>query len=140
MDSETALTAEAKYRELLERYPENVFVKDQLADILRSQGRDDEAGRILPFESGGLLKYHLGLLTHDERLREHPDDWVEYLNRGIWHHWHQSYQEALSDYDRAIRIAPTIAFACCSARACGQRALKRHSGMVRRRSKTPGQP
>jgi tetratricopeptide (TPR) repeat protein len=56
----------------------------------------------------------MGLLRHDENLREHPDDWAEYLNHGIWHHWHEAYREALSDYDRSIEIAPAIAYAFCS--------------------------
>jgi hypothetical protein len=43
MDSYPDLTTEAKCRELLDRYPDNLFVKDQLASLLRSQRRNDEA-------------------------------------------------------------------------------------------------
>ena len=83
MDSFPDLTTEAKCRELLDRYPDNLFVKYRLASILRSQGRNDEASELLPIEPP-YLKYDMGLLTHDERIRQRPEDSVEYLNRGIW--------------------------------------------------------
>ena len=50
----------------------------------------------------------------DERIRQCPDDPVAHLNRGIWHHWHGSYRKALSDYDRAIMLNPTIAYGFCA--------------------------
>ena len=48
MDSHPDLTTEANCRELLERYPDNLFVKNRLASLLRSQGRKDEASELLP--------------------------------------------------------------------------------------------
>jgi hypothetical protein len=50
MESFLDLTTEAKCRELLDRYPDNLFVKDRLASLLRSQGRNDEAPELLPVE------------------------------------------------------------------------------------------
>ena len=47
------LTTEAKCRELLDRYPDNIFVKFMLARPLRSQGRNDEATEVLPRPSQG---------------------------------------------------------------------------------------
>jgi tetratricopeptide (TPR) repeat protein len=104
------LTTEAKCRELMDRYPDNSFLKDHLASLLRSEGRNDEANEVLPGELFS-LKYDMGLLTYDEHIRQHRDDSVAYLNRGIWHDWHGSYRKALSDYDTSIMIEPTIAYA-----------------------------
>ena len=113
MDSYPDLTTEANCRELLDRYPDNLFVKDQLASIHRSQGRNDEASEVLPVEPP-YLKYDMGLLQHDERIRQDPEDSVEYLNRGIWHHWNGSFDKALTDFDTSILINPTIAYAFCA--------------------------
>jgi tetratricopeptide (TPR) repeat protein len=113
MESVPDLSTEAKCWELLDRYPDNLFVRDRLASILRSQGRNDEATKLLPVETP-YLKYDMGLLTDDERIRQHPDDSVAYLNRGIWHHWHGSFAKALSDFDTSIMIEPTIAYAFCA--------------------------
>ncbi len=112
MESFPDLTTEAKCRELLNRYPDNLFVKDRLASLLRSQGRIDEASELLPVEPP-YLKYDMGLLTHDERIRLHPQDAVAYLNRGIWHHWNGSFGKALPDFDTSILIESTIAYAFC---------------------------
>ena len=98
MDSFPDLTTEAKCRELMDRYPDNVFVKFRLASILRYQGRNEEAREVLPVEPGS-LKYDMGLLTYDERIRQHAQDSVAYLNRGIWHHRHGSFGKALSDFE-----------------------------------------
>jgi tetratricopeptide (TPR) repeat protein len=115
MESQPDLTTEAKWRELLERYPENVFLKYRLASLLESQGREEEASQILALhDPPQSLKYDMGLLVEDERIRQRPDDPVAHLNRGIWHRWHGSYSKALSDYDRSIRIDPTIAYAFCA--------------------------
>jgi tetratricopeptide (TPR) repeat protein len=113
MESFPDLTTEAKCRELLDRYPDNYFVKDQLASLLRSQGRNDEASELLP-TNPPYLKYYMGLLQHDERIRQDPEDSVEYLNRGIWHHWNGSFDKALTDFDTSILINPTIAYAFCA--------------------------
>ncbi len=113
MDSYPDLSTEAKCRELLDRYPDNLFVRDRLASILRSQGRNDEASELLPVEPP-YLKYDMGLLTHDERIRQNPKDTVAYLNRGIWHHWNGSFGKALTDFDTSISIDPTIAYAFCA--------------------------
>ena len=113
MESFPDLTTEAKCRELLERYPDNLFVKDTLASLLRSQGRNDEASELLPVEPP-YLKYDIGLLTYDERIRQHPQDSVAYLNRGIWHHWNGSFDKALPDFDTSIEIEATIAYAFCA--------------------------
>jgi tetratricopeptide (TPR) repeat protein len=116
MDSYPDLTTEGKCRELLERYPENAFVKYRLALLLRSQGREKETCEVLPIGPTHGLKYDMGLLNYDERIRQRLADWVAYLNRGIWHHWHGSYRKALSDFDKAIMINPTVAYAfCCRA-------------------------
>jgi tetratricopeptide (TPR) repeat protein len=56
----------------------------------------------------------MGLLQHDERIRQDPEDSVEYLNRGIWHHWNESFDKALTDFDTSILINPTIAYAFCA--------------------------
>ncbi len=113
MDSFPDLTTEAKCRELLDRYPDNLYVKHRLASLLRSQGRNDEASELLPVEPP-FLKYDQGLLTYDERIRQHPEDSVGYLNRGIWHHRYGSFGKALSDLDASILIDPTIAYAFCA--------------------------
>jgi tetratricopeptide (TPR) repeat protein len=78
-----------------------------------SQGRNDEASEVLPVEPS-YLKYDMGLLQHDERIRQDPEDSVEYLNRGIWHHWNESFDKALTDFDTSILINPTIAYAFCA--------------------------
>jgi tetratricopeptide (TPR) repeat protein len=53
-------------------------------------------------------------LKHDEHIRQHPEDSIAYLNRGIWHHWHGSFEKALTDFDTSIMIEPTIAYAFCA--------------------------
>ena len=108
------LSTEAKCRELLARYPENVFVKHRLVTLLHSQGREEEARQLRLRESSRPLKYDMSLLNYDERIRQRPDEPVTHLNRGIWHHKFGSYREALSDLDRAIMLDPTIAYAFCS--------------------------
>jgi tetratricopeptide (TPR) repeat protein len=113
MESSPDLSTEAKCRELLDRYPDNLFVKDRLASILRSQGRNDEATELLPGEPSD-SKYYFGLLRYDERILQHPEDSVAYLNRGIWHHWNRSFDKALMDFDTSILINPTIAYAFCA--------------------------
>jgi hypothetical protein len=113
MESCPDLSTEAKCRELLDRYSDNLFVKDRLPSILRSQGRNDEANEILAVEPP-YLKYDEQLLTDDERIRQNPQDTVSYLNRGIWHHWHGSFAKALADFDTSVTIAPTIAYAFCA--------------------------
>jgi tetratricopeptide (TPR) repeat protein len=113
METFPDLSTEAKCRDLLDRYPDNLFVKDRLASILRSQGRNDEASAVLP-DDPPYLKYDMGLLRDDERIRQHPDDSVAHLNRGIWHHWHGSFAKALADFDTSITIDPTIAYAFCA--------------------------
>jgi tetratricopeptide (TPR) repeat protein len=60
------------------------------------------------------LKYDMGLLNYNERIRHCPDDPVAHLRRGIWHHGYGSYEAALSDYDRAILLNSRIAYAYCS--------------------------
>jgi hypothetical protein len=77
MDSFPDLSTETKCRELLDRYLDNVYVKDRLASILRSQGRNDEASAVLPDDSS-YLKYDFGLLEYDEHIRQHPRDSVAY--------------------------------------------------------------
>jgi tetratricopeptide (TPR) repeat protein len=110
------LTTEASCRVLLERYPENLYVKHILAWHLRSQGRHDEAEGVLALDPDRYLKYDMQLLMNDERVRQNPDDPVAYLNRGRWHHAFGWYGKALSDYDRSISINSTIAYAfCCRA-------------------------
>jgi hypothetical protein len=84
MESFPDLTTEAKCRELLERYPDNIFVKYRLASLLRSQGGNDKAREVIPVEPPHSLKYEMGLLMHDERIRQRPNDSVAYLNRGTW--------------------------------------------------------
>jgi tetratricopeptide (TPR) repeat protein len=59
-------------------------------------------------------KYDFGLLQKDERIRQHPEDSVAYLNRGLWHHWYELFRKALTDYDTSITINPTIAYAFCA--------------------------
>jgi tetratricopeptide (TPR) repeat protein len=113
MDSQPDLTSAASCRELVDRYPDNLFVKDRLASLLRSQGRNDEANELLPVEPP-YLKYDMGLLTYDERIRQHPQDSVAYLNRGRRHHWNGSFGKALTDFDTSISIDPTIAYAFCA--------------------------
>jgi tetratricopeptide (TPR) repeat protein len=110
MESFPDLSTDAKCRELIDRCPDNSFLKDQFASLLRSEGRKDEANEVLPVEPVS-LKYDMGLLTYDERIRQNPDDSIAYLNRAIWHYWHGSYRKALSDYDTSIMIEPTIAHA-----------------------------
>ena len=77
------------------------------------------------------MKYDMGLLKYDERILQHPEDSVAYLNRGIWHHWNGSFGKALTDFDTSISIDSTIAYAFC-ARASLQEQLvpTRHSGMA----------
>jgi tetratricopeptide (TPR) repeat protein len=113
MDSFPDLTTEANCREMLDRYPDNLFVMERLASLLRSQGRHREASEILPEEPSD-LKYHEQLLKDDERIRRHPNDSVAYLNRGIWHHWYGLYDKALSDFDTSIMIDPNNAYAHCA--------------------------
>ena len=114
MDSFPDMSTEAKCRELLDLYPDNVFLRDHLASLLRSQGRSEEASEILPIEPTHSLKYDMGLLGFDERIRQCPEDAAAYLNRGIWHRWHGSFGEALSDYDTSIMIDPRTAYAFCA--------------------------
>jgi hypothetical protein len=115
MDWYTDLSTEAKCRALLERYPENVYLKYRLASLLRAQGREEEAGQILSLDDAmHSLKYDMGLLNDNERIRHRPADPVAHLNRGIWQHWHGSYEEALSDYDRAILLNPRVPYSFCS--------------------------
>lgn len=108
------LTTEAKCRELMDRYPDNTYVKYRLASLLRSQGRNDEASKIYPLEQPGYWKYDMQLLMDDEHVRQCPDDSIAYLNREIWHHWRRSFGKALSDYDTSIMLDPTIAYAFCT--------------------------
>ena len=114
MDSFPDMSTEAKCRELLDRYPDNVFVKWRLASLLQSQGHSEEASEILPNEPTHSLKYDMGLLTHNERIRQCPEDAAAYLKRGIWHRWNGSFGEALSDYDTSIMIDPETAYAFCA--------------------------
>ncbi len=114
MESVPKVTTEAECRELLDRYPENVFLQDRLATILRSQGREQEANEVLPVEPICSFKYYEELLRYDERIRQRPDDWATYVNRGIGHHWELQYGKALADFDTAITINPRIAYAFCS--------------------------
>jgi tetratricopeptide (TPR) repeat protein len=115
MDWYPDLTSEAKCREFLERYPENVYVKFRLASLLRAQAREEEAGQILALDDAmHSLKYDMGLLNHNESIRHTPNDPVARLNRGIWQHGHGSYEAALSDYDRAILLNPRVAYDFCS--------------------------
>jgi tetratricopeptide (TPR) repeat protein len=115
MDWYPDLSTEAKCRELLDRYPENVLVRDSLATLLQSQGREEEPSQLLALRDGSRsLKYEMGLLIKHERIRHRPDDPDAYLSRGIWHQGFGSYREALSDLDRAIKLRPTIAYAFCS--------------------------
>jgi hypothetical protein len=111
MESSPDLSTETKCRELLDRYPDNLYVKERLAAILRSQGRNDEANKILPVEPP-YTKYDEQLLTDDEHIRRNPQDAVAYLNRGIWHHWHGLFGKALSDFDTSI--TPTSRRPLCS--------------------------
>src|SRR5262249_58295084 len=60
------------------------------------------------------LKYDMGLLNHNERIRHSPNDPVAHLNRGIWQHKRGSYEASLSDYDRAILLNPRVAYAFCA--------------------------
>ena len=108
MDSFPDLITEAQCRELLDRYPDNLFVKFRLASILRSEGRKYEGSEFRAHELS-YLKYDLGLLKYDERIRQHPKDSVAYRDRGTWHHWNGSFGKALSDFDASIMIEPTIA-------------------------------
>jgi tetratricopeptide (TPR) repeat protein len=109
------LSTEAKCRELLDRYPDNDYLKERLADILRSQGQEDQADAIMSaIIPGNTIKYGRGLLRYDEAIRRNPLDAVTLLNRVIWHHWHGVWEKARADFDRAIEIEPTIAYAFCS--------------------------
>jgi tetratricopeptide (TPR) repeat protein len=129
MESFPDLTTEAKCRELLDRYPDNIFVKFMLARLLRSQGRSDEATEVLsrpsqgrndeavegrPLESPRSLGYDKVLLMDEERIRQRPNDPAAYLSRGRCHHFHGSFGKALSDYDTSITIEPTNANASCA--------------------------
>ncbi len=107
------VSTEAKCRELLDRYPDNLFLKFRLSSILRSQGRIDEAKEIRLIASRS-FKYDMGLLQHDERIRRHPEDSVAYLNRGIWHHWNGSFAKALADFDTSVMINSATAYAYCA--------------------------
>jgi tetratricopeptide (TPR) repeat protein len=117
MPAHPDLSTEQSCRELLARYPDNSFLKHRLAEILRSQGREEEATALKSDTVWGDLKYHLGVLGYDERLRDNPSDAVAYLNRGLWLRKHGEWLKASSDYDRSIEIDPHIAHAFCC-RAC----------------------
>jgi tetratricopeptide (TPR) repeat protein len=117
MFAQPDLSTEDRCRELLARYPDNGFLKDRLAEILRSQGREEEATALESDTARGDGKYHYGLLGYDEWLRDNPSDAVAYLNRGLWHRWHGEWSRALSDYYRAIDADRRIAHAFCC-RAC----------------------
>lgn len=117
MPAHLDLSTEQSCRELLARYPDNSFLKDRLAEILRSQGREEEATRLEIDTDPRDLKYHWGLLGYDERLRNDPSDAVVHLNRGLWHRKRGEWSKALVDYDRSIEINPGIAHAFCC-RAC----------------------
>jgi tetratricopeptide (TPR) repeat protein len=129
MESFPDLATETECRELLDRYPDNIFVKFMLARLLRSQGRNDEATWVFPRRSQGRsdeamdelplephrsLKYDMGLLIEDEHIRQRPNDPVADLSRGRCHHFHGSFGKALSDYDTSITIEPTNANAFCA--------------------------
>jgi hypothetical protein len=58
MESFPDLSTEAKCRELLDRYPDNLVGKERLASILRSQGRKDET-REVPLVGPRSLKYDM---------------------------------------------------------------------------------
>jgi tetratricopeptide (TPR) repeat protein len=117
MPAHPDLSTERSCRELLARYPDNSFLKDRLAKILRAEGREEEATTLESDSAWGDLKYHWGLLGYDERLRNDPSDAVAHLNRGLWHRKRGEWSKALSDYDRSIEIGPGIAHAFCC-RAC----------------------
>jgi hypothetical protein len=109
------LSTEAKCRELLERYPENAFVRYRLASLLRDHGREAKATQIVSFDDADrTLKYGTGLLNYNERIRHRPNDPIAYLNREIWHHRYGSHEAALSDYDRVMVLNPRVAYAYCS--------------------------
>jgi hypothetical protein len=74
MPQDIDLSTEEKCRDLLARYPENSFLKGRLAEILRSQGREEEAAALESDTARGGRKYHFGLLGYDERLRDNPSD------------------------------------------------------------------
>jgi len=115
MDWYPDLSTEAKCRELQERYPENVYVIYRLASLLQAERREEKATQIVSLDdTPHSLKYDMGLLNYNERIRHRPNDPIAYLNRGIWHHRHGSHEAALSDYDRAILLNPSVAYAFCS--------------------------
>jgi hypothetical protein len=101
MPQDIDLSTAEKCRDLLARYPDNSFLKDRLAKILRSEGRDEEATRLEIDNDPSDFKYHWGLLGYDERLRNRPSDAVVHLNRGLWHRKRGEWPKALSDYDRS---------------------------------------
>jgi hypothetical protein len=56
------LSTEAKCRALLGRDPENFFVRESLAALLQSQGREEEASQLLSLRNGSRsLKYDMGI-------------------------------------------------------------------------------
>jgi tetratricopeptide (TPR) repeat protein len=67
----------------------------------------------------GLRAANEGRLEDAERffqiyLLQNPDSASVYSNLGNVHGQQQNYQQAVRDYDNAVRLAPTVSNAACS--------------------------